>query len=60
MGKDIHFNKRDCLANSVIDKLACTVFGPDWEEIGRVQTTSLDMVTERCKRCGLERQKPQM
>lgn len=60
MSKDIHFNKRDCLADNTIAKLACTVFGPDWEEIARVRTASLDMVTERCKRCGLERPKPQM
>lgn len=60
MSKDIHFDKRDCLADSAIAKLACAVFGPDWEEVGRVQTTSLDMVTERCTRCGLERPEPQM
>lgn len=58
MSKDVHFDKKDCLAKSALDKLACTLTGPDWEEVGTNMTSSLDDVTEKCKRCGLERIRP--
>jgi len=58
MAKDRHFDKRDCSATGATQKIACSLFGPDWEEIRRVPTKDLDDVTERCKRCGLERPQP--
>ncbi|WP_426211117.1 hypothetical protein [Massilia sp. TWP1-3-3] len=58
MTKDIHFEKKDCLAVKPLNKLACALNGPDWESIRITPTSSLDEVTERCKRCRLERLQP--
>jgi hypothetical protein len=58
MSKDIHFDEKDCLAANALDKLACALTGPNWEKIRDTPTSSLDDVTERCKRCGFERIRP--
>lgn len=41
-----------------LDRVKCIMLGPDWVEIGRTYTSSLDDVTERCRRCELTRLQP--
>lgn len=46
-------------AGGPVDKVKCTLLGPDWVEQNTNYTSSLDEVTERCRRCSITRLRPQ-
>lgn len=48
----------DCGAKGTLDKVACRLRGPKWEQYDVIRRQDLPDILERCKRCEVTRMNP--
>lgn len=50
-----YVSSTDCCADKLLDKVACKLKGPKWEQIRAIQRADVYDYDERCVRCDVRR-----